>query len=202
MKIFCIGRNYSDHAKELNNPVPQDPVVFMKPVTALLQNNKAFYYPNFTKDLHHEIELVYKIGKKGRSIPEDRALNYLSEITVGIDFTARDLQKKCKEKGLPWEIAKAFDHSAVVGKWIPIQELDLDNLKFHLSKNEQTIQKGISNEMIFPIQKIISYLSQFFTLSLGDLIYSGTPSGVGPVQIGDQLKGFLNDVELFQTEIR
>ncbi|MBK7360248.1 MAG: fumarylacetoacetate hydrolase family protein [Saprospiraceae bacterium] len=202
MKIFCIGRNYSDHAKELNNPVPQDPVVFMKPVTALLQNNKAFYYPNFTKDLHHEIELVYKIGKKGRSIPEDRALNYLSEITVGIDFTARDLQQKCKEKGLPWEIAKAFDHSAVVGKWIPIQELDLDNLKFHLSKNEQTIQKGISNEMIFPIQKIISYLSQFFTLSLGDLIYSGTPSGVGPVQIGDQLKGFLNDVELFQTEIR
>ena len=202
MKIFCIGRNYSDHAKELNNPVPQDPVVFMKPVTALLQNNKAFYYPNFTKDLHHEIELVYKIGKKGRSIPEDRALNYLSEITVGIDFTARDLQQKCKEKGLPWEIAKAFDHSAVVGKWIPIQELDLDNLKFHLSKNEQTIQKGISNEMIFPIQKIISYLSQFFTLILGDLIYSGTPSGVGPVQIGDQLKGFLNDVELFQTEIR
>lgn len=202
MKIFCIGRNYSDHAKELNNPVPQDPVVFMKPVTALLQNNKAFYYPNFTKDLHHEIELVYKIGKKGRSIPEDRALNYLSEITVGIDFTARDLQQKCKEKGLPWEIAKAFDHSAVVGKWIPIQELDLDNLKFHLSKNEQTIQKGISNEMIFPIQKIISYLSQFFTLSLGDLIYSGTPAGVGPVQIGDQLKGFLNDVELFQTEIR
>ena len=201
MKIFCIGRNYSDHAKELNNPVPQDPVVFMKPVTALLQNNKAFYYPNFTKDLHHEIELVYKIGKKGRSIPEDRALNYLSEITVGIDFTARDLQQKCKEKGLPWEIAKAFDHSAVVGKWIPIQELDLDNLKFHLSKNEQTIQKGISNEMIFPIQKIISYLSQFFTLILGDLIYSGTPSGVGPVQIGDQLKGFLNDVELFQTEI-
>jgi len=202
MKIFCIGRNYSDHAKELNNPVPQEPVVFMKPVTALLQNNKAFYYPNFTKDLHHEIELVYKIGKKGRSIPEDRALNYLSEITVGIDFTARDLQQKCKEKGLPWEIAKAFDHSAVVGKWIPIQELDLDNLKFHLSKNEQTIQKGISNEMIFPIQKIISYLSQFFTLSLGDLIYSGTPAGVGPVQIGDQLKGFLNDVELFQTEIK
>lgn len=202
MKIFCIGRNYSDHAKELNNPVPQEPVVFMKPVTALLQNNKAFYYPNFTKDLHHEIELVYKIGKKGRSIPVERALNYLTEITVGIDFTARDLQQKCKEKGLPWEIAKAFDHSAVVGKWIPIQELDLDNLKFHLSKNEHTIQKGISNEMIFPIQKIISYLSQFFTLSLGDLIYSGTPAGVGPVQIGDQLKGFLNDVELFHTEIR
>lgn len=202
MKIFCIGRNYSDHAKELNNPVPQEPVVFMKPVTALLQNNKAFYYPNFTKDLHHEIELVYKIGKKGRSIPENLALNYISEITVGIDFTARDLQHKCKEKGLPWEIAKAFDHSAVIGKWIPIQELDLNHLTFSLLKNDQKVQIGNSNEMIFPIQKIISYLSQFFTLSLGDLIYSGTPAGVGPVQIGDHLKGFLNNVELFQTEIK
>ncbi|MBK6861863.1 MAG: fumarylacetoacetate hydrolase family protein [Saprospiraceae bacterium] len=202
MKIFCIGRNYSDHAKELNNPVPQEPVVFMKPVTALLQNNKAFYYPNFTKDLHHEIELVYKIGKKGRSIPENLALNYITEVTVGIDFTARDLQQKCKEKGLPWEIAKAFDHSAVIGKWISLENLNLENLEFSLIKNDQTIQTGNSRDMIFSIQKIIHFLSQYFTLSLGDLIFSGTPAGVGPVQIGDQLNGVLNGAELFQTAIK
>ncbi len=202
MKIFCIGRNYSDHAKELNNPVPTEPVVFMKPVTALLQNNKAFYYPNFTKDLHHEIELVYKIGKKGRSIPENLALNYITEVTVGIDFTARDLQQKCKEKGLPWEIAKAFDHSAVVGKWISLENLNLENLEFSLIKNDQTIQTGNSRDMIFSIQKIIHFLSQYFTLSLGDLIFSGTPAGVGPVQIGDQLNGVLNGSELFQTAIK
>ena len=202
MKIFCIGRNYSDHAKELNNPVPTEPVVFMKPVTALLQNNKAFYYPNFTKDLHHEIELVYKIGKKGRSIPENLALNYITEVTVGIDFTARDLQQKCKEKGLPWEIAKAFDHSAGVGKWISLENLNLENLEFSLIKNDQTIQTGNSRDMIFSIQKIIHFLSQYFTLSLGDLIFSGTPAGVGPVQIGDQLNGVLNGSELFQTAIK
>jgi len=202
MKIFCIGRNYSDHAKELNNPVPTEPVVFMKPVTALLQNNKAFYYPNFTKDLHHEIELVYKIGKKGRSIPENLALNYITEVTVGIDFTARDLQQKCKEKGLPWEIAKAFDHSAVIGKWISLENLNLENLEFSLIKNDQTIQTGNSRDMIFSIQKIIHFLSQYFTLSLGDLIFTGTPAGVGPVQIGDQLNGFLNGSELFQTAIK
>ncbi|MBK8298458.1 MAG: fumarylacetoacetate hydrolase family protein [Saprospiraceae bacterium] len=202
MKIFCIGRNYSDHAKELNNPVPTEPVVFMKPVTALLQNNKAFYYPNFTKDLHHEIELVYKIGKKGRSIPENLALNYITEVTVGIDFTARDLQQKCKEKGLPWEIAKAFDHSAVIGKWISLENLNLENLEFSLIKNDQTIQTGNSRDMIFSIQKIIHFLSQYFTLSLGDLIFSGTPAGVGPVQIGDQLNGVLNGAELFQTAIK
>ncbi len=202
MKIFCVGRNYIDHAKELNNPVPVEPVIFMKPVTALLQNNKPFYYPNFTKDLHHEIELVFKIGKKGRSIPEALALNYITDVTVGIDFTARDLQQKCKDKGLPWEIAKAFDHSAVIGQLLPISQVNLQQLEFSLQLNNQTVQEGNIKNMIFSIEKIINYLSTYFTLSIGDLIFTGTPSGVGPVKIGDQLNGFLNGTELFHTEIK
>ncbi len=202
MTIFCIGRNYIDHAKELNNPVPSEPVIFMKPVTALLQDNKPFYYPNFTKDLHHELELVFKVCKKGKSIQEKNAFNHISHVTVGIDFTARDLQQKCKEKGLPWEISKAFDHSAVVGQWIPIEDININNLKFSLSKNKTTVQQGESNQMIFSIGKIIEHISTYFKINKGDLIFTGTPAGVSSVKIGDVLQGFLENKELFRFEIK
>jgi acylpyruvate hydrolase len=202
MTIFCIGRNYIDHAKELNNPVPAEPVIFMKPITALLQDNKPFYYPNFTKDLHHEVELVFKIGKKGRSIMEKNAMQHVSDVTVGIDFTARDLQQKCKEKGLPWEISKAFDHSAVTGQWIPIADVDLNNLEFSLNKNGECIQQGRSSDMIFSIEKIIAFISIYFKINKGDLIFTGTPAGVSSVKIGDQLDGYLGDTKLFHCEIK
>lgn len=202
MTIFCIGRNYIDHAKELNNPIPAEPVVFMKPVTALLQDDKPFYYPNFTKDLHHELELVFKICKKGKSIQEQNALEYISHVTVGIDFTARDLQQKCKEKGLPWEISKAFDYSAVIGAWIPIEEIPIDDLTFSLNKNEQQVQYGHSSQMIFSISKIIAYISTYFKINRGDLIYTGTPAGVSSVKIGDILQGSINDKKLFSCEIK
>ena len=202
MTIFCIGRNYIDHAKELNNPVPSEPVVFMKPVTALLQDNKPFYYPNFTKDLHHEVELVFKIGKKGRSIMEKNAMQHVSDVTVGIDFTARDLQQKCKDKGLPWEISKAFDHSAVTGQWIPIADADLRNLEFSLNKNGECIQQGRSSDMIFSIEKIIAFISIYFKINKGDLIFTGTPAGVSAVKIGDMLRGYVTDKELFHCEIK
>jgi 2-keto-4-pentenoate hydratase/2-oxohepta-3-ene-1,7-dioic acid hydratase in catechol pathway len=202
MTIFCIGRNYIDHAKELNNPVPSEPVIFMKPVTALLQDNKPFYYPNFTKDLHHELELVFKVCKKGKSIREHNAMAFISHVTVGIDFTARDLQQKCKEKGLPWEISKAFDHSAVIGEWKPIEELNINNLKFSLTKNKTIVQQGESNQMIFSIGKIIEHISTYFKINKGDLIFTGTPAGVSPVQIGDVLQGYLENKELFRFEIK
>jgi 2-keto-4-pentenoate hydratase/2-oxohepta-3-ene-1,7-dioic acid hydratase in catechol pathway len=202
MTIFCIGRNYIDHAKELNNPVPSEPVVFLKPVTSLLKDNKPFYYPNFTKDLHHELELVFKVCKKGRSIQEKHALDYISEVTVGIDFTARDLQQKCKEKGLPWEISKAFDHSAVIGEWIPIDHFDLQNIAFHLHKNKQLVQEGNSKNMIFTIQQIIAYISIYFKLNKGDLIFTGTPAGVSSVQIGDTLEAYINNSQSFKFEIK
>lgn len=202
MTIFCIGRNYVEHVIELNNQMPGDPVLFMKPATALLKDNKPFYYPNFTKDLHHEIELVFKIDKKGKSITEANAWSYLSHVSVGIDFTARDLQQKCKEKSLPWEISKAFDHSAVIGEWIPIDGLDLSTLSFYLKKNGQIVQQGTIGHMIFTVPKLIEYISKYFKVNKGDLVYSGTPSGVGPVQIGDILEGYLNDQRLFQFEIK
>ncbi len=202
MTIFCIGRNYIDHAKELNNPVPTEPVIFMKPVTALLQDNKPFYYPNFTKDLHHELELVFKVCKKGKSIPEKNALNYISHVTVGIDFTARDLQQKCKDKGLPWEISKAFDHSAVIGEWIPIEDINIADLKFSLTKNKLPVQHGESNQMIFSIGKIIEHISIYFKINKGDLIFTGTPAGVSSVKIGDVLQGFIKEKELFRFEIK
>jgi 2-keto-4-pentenoate hydratase/2-oxohepta-3-ene-1,7-dioic acid hydratase in catechol pathway len=202
MTIFCIGRNYSDHAKELNNPVPLEPVVFLKPTTALLQDNKPFYYPNFTNDLHHELELVFKVGKKGKSIQQSNALNFISHVSVGIDFTARDIQQKCKDKGLPWEISKAFDHSAVIGEWIPVDELNLSDLSFSLLKNNTQVQQGNSNQMLFSIQKIIEYITVYFKINKGDLIYTGTPSGVSAVKIGDKLEGFIQERRLFSCEIK
>lgn len=197
MKIICIGRNYAEHAKELNNAIPTEPVFFMKPDTALLKDGEAFYYPEFTKDLHHEIEIVLKISKVGKHIKEEFAHKYFDEIGLGIDFTARDLQTKAKEKGLPWEKAKAFDGSAPIGKFVSKNLLaDLNDISFELKINHESKQVGNTRDLLFSFDKIIAYVSQFVTLKVGDLIYTGTPEGVGPVQIGDKLQGYIRD-ELF-----
>ncbi|HRO43959.1 MAG TPA: fumarylacetoacetate hydrolase family protein [Flavipsychrobacter sp.] len=203
MKIICIGRNYADHARELKNDIPSEPVIFMKPKNALLIPEKPLYYPEFTNDLHYECELVVKISKNGKYVREKFARNYYKEISVGIDFTARDLQQKQKEKGLPWEIAKAFDASAAVGSFIPISEnLNLQDLHFQLKLNDQIVQDGHTKDMIFTVNKIIEYVSQFFTLNIGDLIYTGTPSGVGPVNVYDKLEGFIEGEKLMEVNIR
>ena len=192
MKIICIGRNYADHAKELGNKVPTKPLVFMKPGSALLVNSKPFYYPEFTKDLHYELELVLKISKNGRQIQKEFAKDYYQEIGLGIDFTARDLQKQCKEKGHPWEIAKAFDHSAVIGKFVNLKSATVDgHFEFYLNKNGEKVQHGFTKDLIFPFDDLIVYVSKFFKLQKGDYIYTGTPAGVGPVTIGDELEGVL-----------
>lgn len=200
MKIICIGRNYAEHAKELNNAVSASPVVFLKPKSSLLQGT-TFYYPEFTKDLHYECEVVVKICKNGKHIKEKFAKNYYQQITVGIDFTARDLQQQQKEKGLPWEIAKAFDGSAVVGKFIDIPA-DVQAVNFSLHKNNLLVQEGHTKDMLFTIDYIIAYVSQFFSLHTGDLIFTGTPAGVGPVSIGDQLKGAIEQEPLFEMHIK
>ncbi len=203
MKIFCIGRNYAKHAKELGNDVPSDPIVFMKPPTALLVNNKPFYYPDFSADIHYECELVIKIGKNGKSIAPRFAKNYIKEVALGIDFTARDLQQKLKEKGHPWEIAKGFNGSAVISNFVPIDQFeDYNNINFHLLKNGEKVQVGNSKDMIFEIEKLIVHLSKYFLLHQGDYIYTGTPAGVGPVQIGDFLEGFLEGKKMFQCRIK
>jgi 2-keto-4-pentenoate hydratase/2-oxohepta-3-ene-1,7-dioic acid hydratase in catechol pathway len=201
MKIICIGRNYAEHAKEMKAETPTEPVFFMKPDTALLKDDE-FYYPEHTKDLHHEIELVVKIIKTGKHIEEQFAHKYYEEIGLGIDFTARDVQAKCKEKGLPWEKAKAFDNSAPIGKFINKSQVDAGNIHFELKINAQSKQVGNSGNMIFSIDKIISYVSKFVTLKVGDLIYTGTPEGVGPVTIGDKLEGFLNGEKFLQLTIK
>ena len=200
MKIICIGRNYAEHAKELNNAVSASPVVFLKPKSSLLQGT-TFYYPEFTKDLHYECEVVVKICKNGKHIKEKFAKNYYQQITVGIDFTARDLQQQQKEKGLPWEIAKAFDGSAVVGKFIDIPA-DVQAFNFSLHKNNLLVQEGHTKDMLFTIDHIIAYVSQYFSLHTGDLIFTGTPAGVGPVAIGDQLKGAIEQEPLFEMQIK
>jgi 2-keto-4-pentenoate hydratase/2-oxohepta-3-ene-1,7-dioic acid hydratase in catechol pathway len=200
MKIICIGRNYAEHAKELNNAVSASPVVFLKPKSSLLQGT-TFYYPEFTKDLHYECEVVVKICKNGKHIKEKFAKNYYQQITVGIDFTARDLQQQQKEKGLPWEIAKAFDGSAVVGKFIDIPA-DVQAINFSLHKNNLLVQEGHTKDMLFTIDHIIAYVSQFFSLHTGDLIFTGTPVGVGPVAIGDRLKGAIEQEPLFEMHIK
>ena len=202
MKIICIGRNFGKHAIEMGSPLPKEPIFFMKP-DAAINRNKFMYYPSFTKDLHHEVEIVVKINKVGKHINENFAHTYYEEIGLGLDFTARDLQKKCKEKGLPWEIAKAFDNSALISKkFIPKSKIDLDNLGFSLTINEQTVQEGNTNDMLFSIDKIIDYVSQFTTLKIGDLIFTGTPEGVGPVKINDKLKGYIGDQEMFALNIK
>lgn len=203
MKIFCIGRNYAAHVEELKNETPGAPVIFMKPPTALLMDNKPFYYPDFSKDIHYECELVLKVCKNGRNIYEKFASKYYDQITLGIDFTARDLQEHQKSKGLPWEIAKAFDHSAVIGPWQDIAETE-KNLSYHfrLEKNGKIVQEGDTSLMIYQANQIIHYISQFFTIQTGDIIFTGTPKGVGPIQIGDRYKAFLSNQEILNFEIK
>ena len=204
MKIICIGRNYVEHARELNNPLPEKPVFFLKPDTALVIRNRPFYYPDFSTDIHYETELVLKICKVGKSIPEKLAHDYYDQIGLGFDFTARDLQQKCKEKGLPWEIAKGFDYSAPIShEFIPIESIpDLKNISFHLELNGNKVQEGNSNEMIFSFEKIIAYVSKFMTLRTGDLIFTGTPAGVGPVKIGDKLEAYLEGKLMLRCHIK
>jgi 2-keto-4-pentenoate hydratase/2-oxohepta-3-ene-1,7-dioic acid hydratase in catechol pathway len=203
MKIICIGRNYLEHAKELNNLVPEEPIFFMKPDSALLLDNKPFFLPEFSTDIQHEVELVIRIYRLGKHIEEKFASKYYSEVGLGIDFTARDIQQKCKEKGLPWEIAKAFDQSAVVGNFSRIDKLpDLNNLNFELYKNDELVQKGNSGNMIFSVDKIIEYVSKFVTLKIGDLIFTGTPSGVGSVKVGDKLTGKLEGNIMFEFSVK
>jgi acylpyruvate hydrolase len=203
MKIICIGRNYADHAKEMNAEVPIEPVFFMKPDTAILKDGQDFYFPDFTTDLHYECELVIRIDKVGKNIAEKFAPKYYSSVTLGIDFTARDLQVKCKEKGLPWEIAKAFDHSAPISnKFISVDQLNLTDLQFELTQNGKSVQKGHTADMIFSVDKIIAYVSKFMTLKTGDLIYTGTPAGVGPIKIGDELAGYIGSEKMFSFSVK
>ena len=194
MKILCIGQNYVDHIKELNNTLPSEPVVFSKPDTALLRNGNPFYIPDFAAEFHHEVELVIRIGKPGKNIAPEFAHRYYDEIGIGIDFTARDLQRKLRAKGLPWEKSKAFDSSAAISEFVPKANFpDIQNINFHLDINGETRQKGNSSLMIFRIDEIISHLSKYFTLKIGDLIYTGTPKGVGPVKIDDRLQLYIED---------
>ncbi len=203
MKIFCVGRNYIDHAKELGNAVPEEPVIFMKPKSALLQPHAPFYYPEFSNELHYELELVLRISKNGKYIPEKQALKYIDAITVGIDFTARDVQAELKKKGLPWEKAKAWDNSAVIGNWYPLpQDLGKEALLFSMKKNNEEVQSGNSKDMIFSFAYIIAHVSQYFSLNIGDLIYTGTPAGVGEVVVGDVLEGFYGKEKAFELEIK
>lgn len=203
MKIICIGRNYAAHIEELKNEKPGQPVVFLKPDTALIKGEAPFYYPDFSTNIHHEIELVLKISKEGKYIQPQFAHRYFEEIGLGIDFTARDLQDQCKTKGLPWEIAKAFNGSAPIGNFKPVSEFsDLKNIDFHLEINGEVKQKGNTSLMLFDFATIISYVSQFFTLKKGDLIYTGTPAGVGPVQTGDQLIGFIGNEKMLHVEVK
>lgn len=204
MKIICVGRNYVAHAQELNNEVPQEPVLFLKPDTALLRNNDPFYIPDWSNNLHHEVELIVKINRIGKNIEQQFAHRYYEEIGLGIDFTARDVQDRLKEKGLPWEKSKAFDHSAVICReFVSIDSLpDRNAIHFNLDINGKTVQQGDSSLMIFPIDAIICQVSKYFTLKIGDLIYTGTPAGVGPVKIGDRLEGILEGKKMFDFMVK
>lgn len=201
MKIICIGRNYVEHISELNNERPEEPVIFLKPDTALLKEGD-FYIPNFSTDIHHEIEIVVKISKVGKFIDPKFAHKYYNEISVGIDFTARDIQQKLKEKGLPWEKAKAFDSSALAGDFISVEGLNMENLHLELLKNGSSQQSGNTNQMLWKINELIAYVSQYFTLKTGDLIFTGTPSGVSRVELNDVLEGFINEKQLFKITIK
>lgn len=202
MKIICIGRNYADHAKEMNAALPTEPIYFLKPDTALLKEGD-FYYPNFTTDLHFECELVVKIDKVGKHIDPRFAHKYYSQFTLGIDFTARDLQQKCKEKGLPWEPAKGFDHSAPISaEWLAISDYNLQELEFKFYQNEELRQIGRPKDFIFQIDELIAYVSRFITLKTGDLLFTGTPAGVGPVQIGDELRAEINGLTLLKLAVK
>ena len=208
MKIICIGRNYSEHIKELNNETPEEPVIFIKPDTALLRNNNPFFIPDFSQDVHHEVEVVIKIKKPGRHIPIAFAKDYYDEVALGIDFTARDVQSRLKAKGLPWEKAKGFDHSAAISQFIPLEALNNETslgiraAQFHLEKNGEIVQSGNTCQMIHSVDEIIAHVSEYFSLRIGDYIFTGTPAGVGPVISGDRLKGFLAGQEMFNFVVK
>ena len=203
MKIIAVARNYPAHAREMNHAIPDEPVIFMKPATALLKDNKPFYFPDFSKNMHYETEIVLKVCKNGKNIAEKFTSDYYDEVTVGIDFTARDIQSKCKEKGWPWEKAKAFDNSAATGKFIPLSDIkDINNLNFSLKQNQQLVQEGNTKDMLFGLNFLISHISQYFTLQQGDLIFTGTPFGVGPVQVGDLLEAYIENQHLLSCEIK
>lgn len=203
MKIFCIGRNYADHAKEMKAAIPDEPVIFLKPKSALLQPQTPFYYPEFTNELHHEVELVLRVSKNGKYIQERHASKYYNAITVGIDFTARDIQTELKAKGLPWEKAKAFDNSAVVGKWVDLKpEMLKAGFNFSLKKNNELVQNGNSKDMLFSFDAIVANISNYFSLNIGDLIFTGTPVGVGEVVVEDALEGYLEKEKMFEVVIK
>lgn len=203
MKIICVGRNYAAHAAELNNDLPTEPLIFLKPDTAILRNGKPFYHPEFSQNIHHEIELVLKIGRNGRHIQPEFAGSYITHIGLGIDFTARDLQDKLKKAGQPWELAKGFDHSAVLGDFQEIEQFsDWRNIEFGLKKNGEWVQKGNTKDLIFSFEDIICYVSKFYTLKVGDYIFTGTPEGVSKVEEGDVLEGFLGDNKMLFCEVK
>lgn len=204
MKIICVGRNYAAHAQELNNPIPETPLLFLKPDTAQLLDNQPLYYPDFTKDLHYEVEVLLKICKNGKHIDPEFAASYYNEVSVGIDFTARDIQERCKEKGHPWEIAKAWNHSAVIGQFIPLEEAQntKGHIEFSLNKNDILVQEGLTSDMLTGFDELIAYISQYFMLLRGDVIFTGTPKGVGAVEIGDKLEGFIGKKSLFSCAIK
>lgn len=205
MKIFCVGRNYVAHARELGNEVPDEPVIFMKPKSALLQAQTPFYYPEFTNELHYEAELVLRISKNGKYVQEKHACRYYNAITIGIDFTARDIQDALKKKGLPWEKAKAWDNSAAIGKWMEVKPEPAGKqppIRFSLKKNKELVQDGDTQHMIFHFDSIISHISNYFSLNIGDLIFTGTPAGVGECVVGDELEGFIGEEKLLDLTIR
>lgn len=204
MKIICVGRNYAKHAEELKNEVPKQPVVFLKPETALLKDNKPFFYPEFSQDVHHEAEVVIRINRNGRYVEPQFSHRYFSQVTLGVDFTARDLQSQQKAKGLPWEIAKGFDNSAAIGQLVNLDDVggDIGNLNFSMDLNGKQVQTGNTADMLFHVHRIISYVSQFFFLKIGDLIFTGTPQGVGPVALNDRLIGKLEGKEMFDFRVK
>ena len=203
MKIFCVGRNYSEHAKELGNEIPDEPVIFMKPKSALLQPHTPFYYPEFTNELNYECELVLRISKNGKYIQEKFANKYYDAVTAGIDFTARDIQNELKEKGLPWEKAKAWDNSAAVGRWVPLANLkNKKEINFKLLKNKEAVQQGNSKHMIYDFDYLVSYISNYFSINIGDLIFTGTPAGVGELVVGDELEAYLEEENLLTLDVK
>jgi 2-keto-4-pentenoate hydratase/2-oxohepta-3-ene-1,7-dioic acid hydratase in catechol pathway len=203
MKIFCVGRNYAAHAQELGNRIPEEPIIFMKPKSALVQSHTPFYYPEFTNELHYECELVLRVCKNGKYVQERFASKYYDAYTVGIDFTARDIQNELKEKGLPWEKAKAFDNSAAIGKWIPFtNEVKKDAINFCLYNNKELVQQGNSGLMINSFDEIVAHISNYFSLNIGDLIFTGTPAGVGECVVGDMLEAFIEDDSMLEIEVK
>ena len=202
MKIICVGRNYKKHAQELGNEVPEEPVLFMKADSSLMRQRDAFYIPDFSSDVHYEAEIVIRINRLGKRIQSKFAPKYYAQYTIGIDFTARDVQKKLKEKGLPWEKAKAFDSSAVCGDWSDVEGVDLANLKFELKKNGAIVQSGNTKDMLYPINDLVEHASEYFTLKIGDLIFTGTPEGVGKVESGDVLEGFIEGKQILRVRVK